>query len=417
MKKAAYAVGIVGACCIAAVVGFVLRSSLPADLARPALPWSADDQRELAAKLKSAGLTVQALREYEQYAQRPPLDRRAYANLCYTIGKMHMDAGAYEQALAWFYRVEIADPNTALKNELGSHIVACLERAGKYSAAEHTLGKRAALEPRTERTEGTVIAEIGSDKIYREDINEAFDRMPPWLRSQFDGPQGRREFAQKYIADELLYRKALKLGYDKDPDLLKKKKDIERDLLVAKVIEHDVKESVAVDEHDIKTYFEAHRNDYADKDAVKVSLIKTDSKEAAENIIRRVKAGGDFHQIARELSLDKRTAADGGRFPSWVRNGEDDLGIGNTAAVSAALFGAKPGDMTQPVPVGGAWYVFRIEETRPGRMPDYAEVKDRVKNDCMLRKTQARYQELLEQTLKSGDVKLHLDAIGNDKKT
>lgn len=372
--------------------------------------WTVDDQRELAAKLKGSGLTVEAVKEYEQYARTAQLDRKTYATLCYTIGKMCMEAGDNEKALAWLYRVEIADPNSKSKAEASSAIITCLERLGKYSAAEHALSRQASLSARNTKAAGTVIAEIGDDKIYLEDINEALDRLPAWMRKQFEGAQGKREFAKKYVADELLYRKALKLGYDKDPDILKRKKDIEKELLVTKVIEHDVKGNITIDEHDVKTYFEAHRTDYQEKEAVKVRLVKANSKESADGIVQKLKAGKDFHQLERDLFHDKNTSA---TFTQWVHKGENDLGIGHAEEISALLFGKKPGEIVGPVEAEGSWYIFRIEETKPGRMPSYEEVKERVKQDYFFQKFQAHYQSLLEQTIKSSDVKLNLEAFND----
>ena len=372
--------------------------------------WTIDDQRELAAKLKSSGLTAKAVQEYEQYARVAPLDRKTYATLCYTIGKMCMEAGDYEKALVWLYRVEIADPHCKSKTDANSSIVTCLERLGKHSAAEHALSRQTSLAERQDKPTSPIIAEIGNERIYLEDINEALDRLPPWMRKQFEGAQGRREFAKKYVADELLYRKALKLGYDKDPAILKRKKDIEKELLVATVIEHEVKNNITIDEHDVKTYFEAHRSDYEEKEAVKVCLIKSASQEAAKGILQKLKAGKDFRQLEQELTRDKSAAS-----PSlqWVRKGENDLGIGRVEEISALLFGKKPGEIVGPVEAEGGWYIFRIEEIKPGRVPSYSEVKERVKQDYFFQKFQAHYQTLLEQTVKSCDVKLNLEAFND----
>ena len=97
-----------------------------------------------------------------------------------------MEAGDYEKALAWLYRVELADPQTNLKAELGSSIINCLERTGRHSAAEYALAKRTSATDNATRTSGTVVAEIGNDKVYLEDVNEAFDNLPDWMRKQFE---------------------------------------------------------------------------------------------------------------------------------------------------------------------------------------------------------------------------------------
>ena len=216
--------------------------------------WTAENQRELANKLKSAGLARQAAQEYEQYIKSAQLEPEQLAGLCYTIGKMCMEAGDYEKALAWLYRVELADPQTKLKAELGSSIINCLERTGRHSAAEYALAKRTSATDNATRTSGTVVAEIGSDKVYLEDVNEAFDNLPDWMRKQFEGKQAKAEFAKKYIADELFFRKALKLELDKDADIRKKMKMAQRELMVNRVLETELKEKLKIEEDDLKNY-------------------------------------------------------------------------------------------------------------------------------------------------------------------
>jgi tetratricopeptide (TPR) repeat protein len=380
------------------------------------IAWTAESQRELANKLKSAGLARQAAQEYEQYIKSAQLEPKQLAGLCYTIGKMCMEAGDYEKALAWLYRVELADPQTSLKVELGSSIINCLERTGRHSAAEYALAKRTSATDNATRTSGTVVAEIGSDKVYLEDINESFDSLPDWMRKQFEGKEAKAQFAKKYIADELFFRKAQKLELDKDADIRKKLKMSQRELMVNRVVEAELKEKIQIEEDDLKNYYDAHKADYEQKEAVKVSIIEAVSRDVAEKIIKELKGGRDFSAYAKEISLHKNTAKDGGSFPGWVRKGEDDLGIGSAEAVSKALFNAKKGETTQPVQAGESWFIFRIEDTRPGKAVTYDEVKDRVKNDYSMQKLKSTYKALLDQILKSSDVKLHLEAVTGEEK-
>ena len=378
--------------------------------------WTAESQRELANKLKSAGLTRQAAQEYEQYIQSAQLEPKQLAGLCYTIGKMCMEAGDYEKALAWLYRVELADPQTSLKVELGSSIINCLERTGRHSAAEYALAKRTSATDNATRTSGTVVAEIGSDKVYLEDINESFDSLPDWMRKQFEGKQAKAEFAKKYIADELFFRKALKLELDKDSEIRKKIRMAQRELMVNRVLEAELKDKMKIEEDDLKNYFDARTADYEQKEAVKVSIIEAVSRDVADKIIKELKGGRDFVAYAKEISLHKTTAKDGGSFPGWVRRGEDDLGIGSAEAVSKVLFNAKKGEITQPVQAGENWFVFRIDDTRPAKAVTYDEVRDRVKNDYSMQKLKSTYKALLDQILKSSDVKLHLEAVTGEEK-
>lgn len=365
--------------------------------------WTPQDQRVLAGKLKGAGLTLAAIQEYEDYVKTAPLDKKQLASLSYTIGTMYMAEGRYEKALSWLYRVEIADPETELKTALGPKIINCLERTGKYTAAEYALNKRASGK---EAAGGRLVAMIGEEKVYAEEVTQAMDALPEWMKKQMAGKEGKTEYLKKYVADTLFYRKGIKLEYDKDPELRKKLHQVEKELIVNKVLEEEIKDKIKIAEDDLKNYFEANKNRYADKPAVKVSLIKSGMKEIAEKILEEIKSGKRFEDLAEEVSLDAATASDRGRFKNWVRKGEDDLGIGNAEAVTEALFAVSPGEITAPVEAGGYYYLFRVEEKRDAKIPTFTESRERVRNDYFMEKLQANYQSLLEQILKSSDVKL-----------
>ncbi len=369
--------------------------------------WSAENQRTLANKLKSQGLTNEAIEAYEHYALTAQLDPKQLANVSYAIGKLYMDSGQYEKALGWFYRTEIADPQTPLKAELGSKVINCLERSGKYNAAEYALGRRTSIN-KTDRKTGTqVVAEVAGEKIYIEDIHEAIDSMPEWMRKQFESRERKAEFLRKYVADELLHRKAIKLEFDKDPAVRKQMKKVEREMLVNKVVEQELKDKITIEKADLQNYFKAHQDRYLQKAAVKVSLIKAGLKEVADKIMEELSGGKDFHDMARSISLDNATAANGGRYTRWVRKGEDDLGIGNVKKVSEALFAAETGTITQPIEAGGYYYIFKIDKKRAAKMPSFQEVAERVQNDYYMEKLKAAYQKLLDQILSSSEVKIH----------
>ncbi len=412
MSKASLIISIAGLCVAAATLVLVATAGRqPAAGLSSGQVWTAENQRALATRLKSAGLPRQAVQEYEQYLRSARLEPRQLAGLCYSIGKMCMEAGEYEQALAWLYRVELLGPEPNLKAKLGSSIINCLERTGRHSAAEYALAKHSSAADDAPRSGSTVVAEIGNDKVYLEEVNEAFDNLPDWMRKQFEGSRSKAEFAKKYVADELLYRKALKMELDKDVQIRKKLRMAQRELMVNRVLESELKDKLTIAEDDLKNFYEAHKAEYEQPEAVRVSMIEAINKEAADKIFSELKAGKDFSAYAKEISLHTKTAENGGRHPGWVRKGRDDLGIGSAEAVSRALFAAEKGALVQPVQAGESWYVFRIDETRPARAVSYEEARDRAQNDYSRQKLQTAYQALLEKTLKSSEVKLHLEAL------
>ena len=144
----------------------------------------------------------------------------------------------YEKALTWLYRAEIADPGMSLKDDLSSKIVNCLERLERFSAAQYALDARAGVDRSSKakedesETSTQVVARIGDEEISMGQLDEKLDRLPPWLKEEFDLPAKKEEFLRQYVAEELLVRKALKLEMDKDPEVRRRVEDSSRRILV-----------------------------------------------------------------------------------------------------------------------------------------------------------------------------------------
>jgi hypothetical protein len=201
-----------------------------------------------------------------------------------------MEAKDYEEALPWLYRAELSGPDAELKSQVGPFIITCLERLGHYQAAEYALKARTALDPNqfSSETEGDkVVAKIEEDIITLNQINQAFDGLPPWIKKEFSDPGKKREFAKQYIAEELLYRKGVKLGYAKNPANLKKVEQFKRQLVIGQIQKEEIEDKVTIDEADVKNFFIAHQEDYKDpnqKDLPDFEKIKDRVKEDYKHV-------------------------------------------------------------------------------------------------------------------------------------
>ncbi len=149
--------------------------------------WTAENQRELANKLKSAGLARQAAQEYEQYIKERGSSQNSLQACATPSAKCAWKPATMRRPLPGSTAWSLPIRRQSLKAELGSSIINCLERTGRHSAAEYALAKRTSATDNATRSGGTVVAEIGSDKVYLEDINESFDSLPDWMRKQFEG--------------------------------------------------------------------------------------------------------------------------------------------------------------------------------------------------------------------------------------
>ena len=96
---------------------------------------------------------------------------------------MLVRAKQYEKALAYFYKAEIANPNTEMKKEIGTYVVECLENMGKSLDAEYQLESRASLrgEKKKKKAAQEVVARIGTREVVMGEINQAIETGAEYL--------------------------------------------------------------------------------------------------------------------------------------------------------------------------------------------------------------------------------------------
>lgn len=236
-----------------------LRSTTPAG-------GSAERHRELAAKLQAAGALDEASAHYERYLAAADLAPEAAARIAYSLGSTYLEQGRFQKALRWFYEAELWGP-TELSDELGRKIVHTLERLGRHHAAQAALTERTRLDASESddvrrSPADPVIARIGSEEIYRSEVERALDELPPELAQSIRSPADREAFARQFVAEELLWRKARKMEYDRDADVLRRHEAALRQLAVARLVEDEVVGKVEIDESDLRNFFEANRGRY-----------------------------------------------------------------------------------------------------------------------------------------------------------
>ena len=99
--------------------------------------------------------------------------------------------------------------------------------------------------------------------------------------------------------------------------------------------------------------------------------ILVDTKEKAEEIIGKIKAGGDFAALAKENSKDPGSKEDGGMLGFFGRNQM-------VPEFEKAAFELKKGEISAPVQSQFGWHVIKVEDRREKKPPSYEAVKDRL---------------------------------------
>ncbi|MBN1493995.1 MAG: hypothetical protein JW938_07600 [Candidatus Omnitrophica bacterium] len=272
--------------------------------------WTAEDQRAFANKLKAEGLSDHAAQAYEEYLAMEGIDLTIRANTYYLLGESYMARGMYEDALAYFYKAEIADKAGDLKQDIGINVVTCLEKMGKSLDAQSALRERVDMDEEGKiHARGSVVARIGGRVITMGEVNDELALMPEWYQERYKGDAGKAEFIRQYVVNKLLLKKGLMLQYDKDPAVREQLVKAEENIIIQKVFRENVADKLKVDMMDLQNYYEAHKDEFTeDVDGEQITRPFEDVEEEVKQMFLGDKAEMRMKEFVGRL-LEENEAA------------------------------------------------------------------------------------------------------------
>jgi hypothetical protein len=240
-----------------------------------------DLDRAVAAKLQAAGAVEDAAERYEAYLRNATPDAEERARIAYSLGTTALEGGDAARGLRWFYEAEsllqgeTASGETAkLRDDVAAKIVHALERLGRHHAAQATLNQRVRLDGGTGDESGgegdetlrsdddPILAVLDGREIRRSQVERKLDDIAPQLAQVQTTPEQRAQLLQSVVADELMWRKATKLEYHRDPKVLRRHEELLRQLAIDRLIDQEVAQKIEVDEADLQNFYQAHQERY-----------------------------------------------------------------------------------------------------------------------------------------------------------
>lgn len=200
--------------------------------------------------------------------------------------------------------------------------------------------------------ESQVVAQVGSQSITVEGFQQAMKRL-----RFFGGDQAPREMLQPFIDRKIMSIEAEKKGLGETPEVMKAVKRTRARRLTEKVYEEEVTKKVVVSEEEMRAYFKEYGLDK--KREVRGSHIMVGTLEEAQALSQRLVEGADFAELAREVSADTLTAANGGDMGYWQ---EEDTR--NSPSIRQ-LFSLSVGEVSEPYRnTRGDYHLIKATEER-----------------------------------------------------
>jgi peptidyl-prolyl cis-trans isomerase SurA len=270
-----------------------------------------------------------------------------------------------------------------------------------------------------------IVARINDQVISRSDYARAEQEMDAQARQQ--GWSQQQLFEQKHdlmrdlVDQQLLLSKGKELGITGETEMVKRLDDIRKQnhmdsledlqkaaeaqgvsyedfkqhirdgIVSSSVIRDEVGRHLALSQADVQKYYDAHQADFNRTEEVRLSeiLLPTANPDdaaqvaaaqaKADDVIAKLKAGGDFAEVAKTNSGGP-TAAQGGDLGTPYKRGQ------LAKVLEDQTFSLKPGEYTQPIRTKQGFVILKVTDHTPGGVQPLKDVEPQVEDSLYSQK-------------------------------
>ncbi|MHC4535692.1 MAG: peptidyl-prolyl cis-trans isomerase [Planctomycetota bacterium] len=396
---------------------------------------SAEQTKQLAAKLAQRNLYTQAAGTWQDYIAGAELTNTERARALFQVGMALEKAGLYADAIEFFYRSETAEKLNDLTPQINEHIKECFEKLGKFSALRYELMDRTSINEELQAG-SEIVAEIGAEKITKADLDaqienaldnqlssvaafmntEQFNEQKKKMLEQYQNPQAKQQFLQSWLAQKILYREALEKQLTEKPEVKKLLNELAQGLLSQQLMNEQLASKINITQTDLETYYTANKDKFLAPAKATISHILVNEEQQAKDIIKRINNGEDFSKLAKELSQDIETKDSGGKISLDVIEGSDVPAIGDNKELNKKIFASEAlALLAEPFKTEKGWEIVKVDTKQSERQKTFDEVTQQVMMMLSNQKRQDVQQDYIREMMDKYNVIIHTSVLTPSK--
>jgi peptidyl-prolyl cis-trans isomerase C len=263
---------------------------------------------------------------------------------------------------------------------------------------------------------GPVVAHVGDEVITADEFKRRMDEQSPFLRARYNTIERKKELLEALVRNELLAQEAQREGLDKSPTV----RDALKRAMVQELIRKTLDEKspgADISDADLRTFYQAHVDDYVKPERARVYHIFLPAKDAREKAQAKAKAvalikdiqarekkgePNAFQATAMKESKDPLSAPMGGdlRFLS-----KDELTKSHGAEVANVAFDLKnPGDMSAPIETPTGIEIVKLQVKTVALNRTFEESKEAIRGRMARERRSKQYDDFVKKLREDGKV-------------
>ncbi|MGA1864273.1 MAG: peptidylprolyl isomerase [bacterium] len=281
-----------------------------------------------------------------------------------------------------------------------------------------------------------ICAKVNGKKISLEDFDQELQRLNldsemPYIESEDQLKTLRKELLLLMIDKEVLVQEAKKKGITIGPeDIEVSLRDISKGypegkfsveeylndpahekwryfflqgLLTKKLIEQEIEPSIHVTEDEARSFFLSHRQDFERDREFRARQIVVESEMEAREILKLLKEGHDFVELAKERSLspDREDGGDLGFFGLGQMPPEFD----------EVIVQLKKGEISDVVQSDYGYHIFQLMEIHEPKEAQWEEARPKIEQILLAKKRDRAFHDWLFDLRSHSHIKVNSKAL------
>jgi peptidyl-prolyl cis-trans isomerase C len=259
-----------------------------------------------------------------------------------------------------------------------------------------------------------ILAKFDKQAITLKEMEKNISEMQEWKQDKYKDQEGKKKYLDELIEEKLLTLEAGNRKINETPEIAKQLKEYRDQLMLKELVKEEIDDKVKVLDADIEKYYNEHKPEYIDPEKVTVTEITLKDEAKAKEVMDKIKAGGDFTAIAKEMS------SKGESFGPGQSNGGTTSPFTKDSFSSAKnfvdkAFSLNKGEISdiiiQPIEPDTYYMIIRLDDHTQPRQKELSEVKDDIKWAVEKEKKRERIDQWLAEMKKVSNFQIFTDRI------
>jgi parvulin-like peptidyl-prolyl isomerase len=165
---------------------------------------------------------------------------------------------------------------------------------------------------------------------------------------------------------------------------------VKLNMLSTRIQQKIIKKNKNVSQADITKYYNENHSRYVTPEKRNVELILVKTEAAAKSAKKEIESGKSFSSVAKRVSIDPTSKANGGLLTEVVKGQEEP-------ALEKVVFSAKTGVLMGPVHTTFGYYVLQVTGTKPSSAQSLTQARSAIKAQLSATREQKTLSDFIKQ--------------------